>query len=116
MREEAEALLHSSIAMNTALQCILSIALLVLISLLQWGAVVAVGDGFEPFQSWTYIFIDNAFGAFPFIYLGLYTKLSAVAVETVGILPFMFSIFFSTAFSPGSGLPGLKALRYLFPR
>jgi hypothetical protein len=116
MREEAEALLHSSVTMNTALKCILSTALFVVISLLQWGAVATVGNGFESFTFWIYIFMDNAFGAFPFIYLGLYTSLSAVAVETVGILPFLFTIFFSTAFSPGSGLPGLKALRYLFPR
>ena len=37
-------------------------------------------------------------------------------VETFAIIPFLFLLFFSTAFSPGSGLPGIKALRYLFSR
>ena len=31
-------------------------------------------------------------------------------------MPFMFMIFFSTTFSPGSGVNGLKELRYLFTR
>lgn len=31
-------------------------------------------------------------------------------------LPFLFVIFFSTTYSPGAGVAGLKALRYLFSR
>jgi hypothetical protein len=31
-------------------------------------------------------------------------------------MPFLFMIFFSTTFSPGSGVDGVKELRYLFAR
>jgi hypothetical protein len=50
------------------------------------------------------------------LFIGIYSKLSFEAVENVGSLPFLMMIFFSTTFSPGSGIPGLKVLRYLFPR
>jgi len=37
-------------------------------------------------------------------------------VEIIASLPFLLMIFLSTTFSPGSGAPVLKELRYLFPR
>jgi energy-coupling factor transporter ATP-binding protein EcfA2 len=116
VREEAEALLHSSVASNTSLKCAVSMALLVFVSILQWWALVTVVDGFDQFTFWIYILVDNAYSAFPFIYLGLYTSVSMVSVEVIGLIPFVAGILFSTALSPGSGVDGLKHLRYLFPR
>jgi hypothetical protein len=60
--------------------------------------------------------MDSASLTFPFICLGLYTKLSFQAVCVLAGMPFLFMIFFSTTFSPGAGIEGLKALRYLFSR
>jgi hypothetical protein len=50
--EEAEALLHSSKSMNKALKCILTLIIIVIGSLVEWGVVNAVTDGFEQFQFW----------------------------------------------------------------
>jgi hypothetical protein len=38
------------------------------------------------------------------------------SVDILASLPFLFMIFFSTTFSPGSGVPVIKELRYLFAR
>ena len=37
-------------------------------------------------------------------------------VQTLGSMPFLFMVFFSTTFSPGAGVTGLKNMRYLFAR
>ena len=37
-------------------------------------------------------------------------------MQILASLPFLFMIFFSTTFSPGSGVAGVKELRYLFAR
>ena len=48
--------------------------------------------------------------------LGLYSDLPDQAVQIFGAMPFLFMIFFSTTFSPGAGVSGVKALRYMFSR
>ena len=116
MSEEAEALLHSSKTMNKAMKCILTLILLLSVSLVEWGIVNAVVGGFEDVYFWVAILMDSASLTFPFIYFGLYTKLPFHAVEIFASMPFLFMIFFSTTFSPGSGVAGLKELRYLFAR
>jgi len=50
------------------------------------------------------------------ICLGFYSDLPDQAVQIFGAMPLLFMIFFSTTFSPGAGVDGVKALRYLFPR
>merc|ERR1712137_82986 len=62
------------------------------------------------------ILMDSASLTFPFIFFGIYTHLPFHLVEILASLPFLFMIFFSTTFSPGSGVAGLKELRYLFAR
>lgn len=116
MVEESEALLHSSKLTNTNLKTSLGLFIILVVSLLEWGIVVAVVDGFEAGKYWLGIFMDSFSMTLPFFYLGLYTNLPFQAVDIIGSLPFMFMIFFSTTFSPGSGAPGLKDLRYLFSR
>lgn len=116
MAEEAEALLHSSKSMNKALMSFLTVILILIISLVEWGTVNLVIDGFEATKFWVAILFDSVSLTLPFIFLGIYTKLPFHLVEIFASLPFLFMIFFSTTFSPGSGVEGLKALRYLFAR
>jgi hypothetical protein len=116
MQEEAEALLHSSIRLNNALKSLLTLVLVTMVSLVEWGVVNAVIDGFEGGKFWWGMLMDSASVTIPFIFFGLYTQLPFQAVQILSRLPFLCMIFFSTTFSPGSGLKGLKALRYLFAR
>jgi ABC-type lipoprotein export system ATPase subunit len=116
MLEEAEALLHSSKGMNKFLMTMLTLFMITVISLVEWGIINATIDGFESFKFWVAIFFDSASLTFPFIFFGVYTKLPSHAVEIFASFPFLLMIFFSTTFSPGSGVQGFKALRYLFPR
>jgi hypothetical protein len=116
MAEEAEALLHSSKFTNKNLKASLGLFIVLAVSLIEWGVVNAVVDGFEAGRYWVGIFMDSFSMALPFFYLGLFTDLPFHAVDILGSLPFMFMMFFSTTFSPGSGAPGLKELRYLFSR
>ncbi|CAB9514741.1 expressed unknown protein [Seminavis robusta] len=116
MTEESEALLHSSKGMNKLLKTLLAMTMIFLIALLEYGFVNAVIGGLSSFDYFVAMFFDSASMTFPFICFGLYTNLPFQAVEMLGSMPFLFMIFFSTTFSPGSGVPGLKALRYLFSR
>lgn len=116
MTEEAEALLHSSKSMNKVLMSVLTVILIVIVSLVEWGTVNATVDGFEATKYWMAILFDSVSLTAPFIFLGIYTKLPFHLVEIFASFPFLFMIFFSTTFSPGSGVEGLKALRYLFAR
>merc|ERR1711937_1078033 len=59
---------------------------------------------------------DSASLTLPFICFGLYSRLPLQIVQILASMPFLFMIFFSTTFSPGSGVAGLKELRYLFSR
>jgi hypothetical protein len=116
MREEAEALVHSSKGMNKFLKTILTLVLVVLISLMEYGFVNAVIDGLSDVKFWLAMLFDSASMTFPLIALGIFTSLPFQLVQILGSLPFLFMIFFSTTFSPGSGVPGLKVLRYTFSR
>ncbi|KAL7553391.1 hypothetical protein ACHAWF_016668 [Thalassiosira exigua] len=89
MTEEAEALLHSSKSMNKLLKSSLTLFLLVAATCVQFGCQAAVIKTITTPE---------------------------IFVEIYGAMPFLFMIFFSTTFSPGAGVPGLKELRYLFPR
>lgn len=116
MTEEAEALLHASKRMNKCLMTMLAIALCTVVSLIQWATLNAVVSGFESPKFWLALMMDSLFLKMLFIILGLFSKLKFHLVQILAAFPFLFVIFFSTTFSPGAGLSGLKALRYLFPR
>ena len=116
MSEESEALLHASKSMNKALKSILTLLLIVAVSVVQFGVTNAVINGLESASFWIAMLFDSASMTFPFICFGLYTKLPFQAVQIFSSMPFLFMIFFSTTFSPGSGIAGLKELRYLFAR
>jgi hypothetical protein len=148
MTEEAEALLHSSKSLNKLLKSCLTMFLIVMISLLEYGMVNAVIKGLGDINFLIAMFFDLFSMCFAFLCFGLYTTLPHQAVETFSSMPFLFMIFFSTTFSPGkyssvclkvpilidavhfclaqlmpshlltvgSGVEGVKALRYLFSR
>lgn len=116
MSEEAEALVHSSKGFNKLMKTNLTLFLILIISLLEYGCVNAVVSGLEEPKFWVAMLADSASMTFPLIALGIYTNLPFQLVQILGVLPFLFMIFFSTTFSPGSGVEGLKALRYLFAR
>ena len=65
---------------------------------------------------WVSMLFDSASLTLPFICFGLYSRLPLQIVQVLASLPFLFMIFFSTTFSPGAGLEGVKELRYLFAR
>lgn len=116
--EEAEALLHSSKMMNKMLKFGLTMTILVVICSLQYGVINAcltvdtlVGSNF-----YFGILFDSLSLLITVALLGLFTNMSFEAVQIFGGMPFLMMIFFSTTFSPGAGLNGLKNLRYLFAR
>ena len=119
MHEESQALVHSSPAMYRALKTALTITLIFAVSWAEFGVVNAVMTNsslLSRVSIWIGMFTDSLSMTFVLICLGIYTHLDFQRVEVVGILPFLLMVFFSTTFSPGSGLPGIKELRYLFPR
>ena len=59
---------------------------------------------------------DSASLELPFICFGLYSSLPLQVVQILASFPFLLMIFFSTTFSPGAGVAGVKSLRYLFSR
>ena len=116
MNEEAEALVHASKGMNKAFKLVLTLFLAFVIATLQFGVVNATIDGLSSARYWVGILFDNLSLVFPFICFGIYSHASLQATQVLGSFPFLLMIFFSTAFSPGSGVRGLNDLRYLFPR
>ncbi|KAL7575703.1 hypothetical protein ACA910_011519 [Epithemia clementina (nom. ined.)] len=116
MEEESEALMHSSKEMNRALKSLLTASLVLIISFAQYGVVNAVIDGLSSFEFWVGMFTDSVSLTFPLICLGIYTHMDSQSVRILGTLPFLLMTFLSTTFSPGSGVEGVKALRYLFAR
>jgi len=116
MNEEAEALMHSSKSMNKCLKTLLTLIVMLTVSGIQFGVTNAVVDGLESFKFWIAMLFDGASLSLPFVFLGLYTKLSFETVTILADMMFLFMTFFSTTFSPGSGIPVVKELRYLFSR
>ncbi|KAL7555877.1 hypothetical protein ACA910_019293 [Epithemia clementina (nom. ined.)] len=116
MEEEAEALMHSSKNMNRALKSLLTAFLILIISFAEYGVVNAVIGGLSSIKFWVGMFTDSVSMTFPLICLGIYTHMDFQSVQILGTLPFLLMIFLSTTFSPGAGVEGVKALRYLFAR
>uniref|UniRef100_A0A7S2FB46 Uncharacterized protein n=3 Tax=Florenciella parvula TaxID=236787 RepID=A0A7S2FB46_9STRA len=121
MTEEAEALMHSSVGMNKALKSVLTLIVLLTISIFAFLMLKSVlpdrsiqdmGD----WELWVAMLFDSASLTLPFICFGLYTSLPLQVVQILASFPFLFMIFFSTTFSPGAGLEGVKGLRFLFAR
>mmetsp|Transcript_22014 Transcript_22014/g.41722 ORF Transcript_22014/g.41722 Transcript_22014/m.41722 type:complete len:422 (-) Transcript_22014:96-1361(-) len=116
-KEEAQALLHaSSVESNLFWRTCLTLLFNVAISTLEYLVVVAVVDGLNTFDVWYAINIDNLSTNLPLILMALFTSATDTEVEIIGWLPYLLMMFLSTAYSPGSGLVGIKELRYVFPK
>eukprot|EP00984_Skeletonema_dohrnii_P031828 scaffold24854_cov78-Skeletonema_dohrnii-CCMP3373.AAC.1 len=118
MIEEADALLHSSKTMNKALKLGLALIVQLFISSVQYGVIQAVMVGDSLTSAYIFFGLTFDFSALllPTVLFGLFTRLPFETVILIGSLPGLLMIFFSTGFSPGAGIDGLKAVRYLFPR
>lgn len=117
MTEEAEALLHASASRNKLLKILVIIVLMVIVSVIQYVTTIIVfRGGFADYSFWFAMFFDSFSMTVAVVFLGLYTTLPFQAVELLAEVPFLMMIFFSTTFSPGSGLAVVKELRYLFSR
>jgi len=118
MIEEADALMHCSVQANLALKSCVTLLLLVLINVVSFGCLVGClnTDVVNSPEMWVSMLFDSASLTLPFICFGLYSKLPLQVVQILASLPFLFMIFFSTTFSPGAGVAGVKALRFLFAR
>lgn len=116
--EEADALMHCSTQTMLALKSCVTLLLLLVISVASFGCLVGCLDTevINDVGMWVSMLFDSASLTLPFICFGLYSKLPLQVVQILSSLPFLFMIFFSTTFSPGAGLEGVKALRYLFAR
>jgi len=116
MTEEAEALMHASVGMNKAMKSTLTLIILLVITCIAFGVLNGVIDTMGASKFFAAMLFDSASLTLPFICFGLYTDLPFQAVQILSSMPFLMMIFFSTTFSPGAGVQGVKVLRYLFAR
>lgn len=101
----------SSKEMNRFLKMCLAIALLIIITTFQFICQNFVIDTLNSTYFYFAILFDNISLMVAILCLGLYTDLPDQAVQIIGSMPFLFMIFFSTTFSPGAGVKGVKNLR-----
>lgn len=116
MAEEAAALMHVSAQANLALKAGIVLSLMLLISSVSFGMVQACTDTLRSGRWFVFMLFDSASLELPFICFGLYSSLPLQVVQILASFPFLLMIFFSTTFSPGAGVAGVKSLRYLFSR
>jgi len=108
--EEADALMHASVQTMMHLKSVVTLILLIVINVITFGCLIACLDTAATNDAgmWVSMLFDSASLTLPFI-CWLYSKLPLQIVQILASLPFLFMIFFSTTFSPGSGVPGVKA-------
>jgi len=116
MIEEAEALLHSSKSMNKALKTCLTLFILIVVGTIQFACQEAVIGTMTTVEFYFGIMFDLLSLMVGLVLFGLYSDLPDQMVQILGAMPFLLMVFFSTTFSPGSGVQGIKELRYLFSR
>jgi hypothetical protein len=117
MVEEAEALVHSSKYISKILKAILMLIIIFIVAGIQFGCMYATTLGYLAGVDFFFaVLFDNLSQLIPLILLGLFSDLSDQTVQVLGQLPWLLMIFFSTTFSPGAGVNGIKELRYLFSR
>jgi len=101
MLEEAEALVHASATMNRFLKVVLTLSILLILTMIEFGVVNAVTGGmFLEARYWLAMVCDSASLTLPLVCLGLFTKLPFQVVQLLGSSPFLLMVFCSTTFSP----------------
>mmetsp|Transcript_54145 Transcript_54145/g.65147 ORF Transcript_54145/g.65147 Transcript_54145/m.65147 type:complete len:215 (+) Transcript_54145:2-646(+) len=98
------------------MKCMLTIIITSVTCLVLWGCINLVIDGMSDPYILFALHFDTVALIYPMIFVALYSTLPFELVQIIGTTPFLFMIFFSTTFSPGAGVAGIKAVRYLFPR
>jgi ABC-type lipoprotein export system ATPase subunit len=116
MNEESEALIHSSKGMNKILKTLVTGTIVVMTSAIEFMCINVVFFKVLPIRYLIALIFENYYIIFPYAIFGIYSNFSVEAVSTIGGILYLNIVFFSTAYSPGSGLPVIKELRYLFPR
>ena len=114
--EETEALLHSSASKMKALKTMLTIFLVCIVSSVEFGVINLVIHTLKAGKYFVAILFDSASLTFPLICTSLYTTLPFQPAQIIGSMPFLLMIFFSTTFSPASGVQFFNYFRYLFAR
>ena len=96
--------------------------ILIVLSVLQFLVVNAVTGSFSSpssfwkFDIWLGMIMDSIAHCVPGMILGIFSNMDFTMVQLVGSVPVMLTIFFSTTFSPCSGVQVVKELRYLTSR
>ena len=85
-------------------------------ALMEYGVINLVLDSLRDGKFFVGILCDFVSLSFPLVCTALYTTLSFLPAQVLGSVPFLMMIFFSTTFSPGSGVDFFNYFRYLFPR
>ena len=116
MLEETEALLHSSKSMNKFLKFSVFLFLTFIISSIQYLCINTVTGTLSSWEYYVAIVVDTFTVMLPGVLIEMYTSLTDEECQMLSSLPPLLGIFFSTTLSPGAGIDGLKALRYIFPR
>jgi hypothetical protein len=105
MKEEAEALMHSSVKSNQILKTCLTAFTLLIISICAFGMLNLVIDSrMSEAKFFVGMFFDAFSDTIPLVCLGIFTHLPFEAVQILGVIPFLLMIFFLTTFSPGAGV------------
>ena len=114
--EETEALLHSSAGKMKALKTLFTLFLVFVIACIEFGVINLVIHTLQAGKYFVAILFDSASLTFPLICVSLYTTLPFQPAQILGAMPFLLMIFFSTTFSPASGVQFFNYFRYLFAR
>ena len=75
--------------MNKALKTILTLLVILLLSVMEFGAVNAVIDGLSSVDFWVAMLFDSASMTFPLLGLGVYTGMPFQAVQMIGAVSFV---------------------------
>jgi len=116
IEEESEALLHASIGKLKAFKTLLVMFLIFFAAVVEWGAINLIVNTLREGKYFVAIFFDSASLTIPLICASVYTTLPFEPAQILGAMPFLLMIFFSTTFSPASGLVFFNSFRYLFSR
>jgi len=124
--EESQALMHSSEWRYKVLKALLTSVVVVIINCISFGVMHLClempcsksPDGFAVcgFKLWLIYVLDFWSLLVSFLFLGIFSRQPLQIVQVAGSMPFLLMLFFSTTMSPGSGVVGVKFLRYVYPR
>lgn len=105
MLKEAEAVINASKGMKQALELCLTLSLILIISVVEFGVVNAAVSGLADAKFRVAMMFDSDSLAFPIACLGLYTHVQFQTAQIIGSLPFLLMIFLRTTLCPLGSVP-----------